>query len=102
MTTKRLRRTEDEIDMHQTCRLCLASHGRADSLCVPCHQLTDWFGSLSADQQRHHDRLMVEFAATLEVDLTIAPATAATRAQRRVSPHTLTARVPASEPRRAA
>ena len=88
--------------MHQTCTLCFASHGEADALCLPCRQLTDWFASLSMDEQWHHDRLMVELVAELEAHPTAAPSPAPTRPQREVSPHTLTARVPASEPRRAA
>lgn len=88
--------------MHETCRLCFADHGRADSLCAPCRQLSDWFGSLSLDEQWHHDRQMVEYVAALEAHPAAATSLTATRQHREVSPHTLTARVPASEPRQAA
>lgn len=87
--------------MHKTCRLCFADQDGADALCAPCRQLTDWFASLSTAEQWLHDRRMVEYVAGLEAHPTVATP-AATRPQREVSAHTLNARVPANEPRRAA
>lgn len=86
--------------MHQTCTLCFASHGNADALCVPCRELTDWFGSLSVDQQWHLDQAMVEYVATLEENVN-AGVSVETSPKRVVASHTLNAGA-VREPRRAA